>query len=134
MYKEDEMRINNKNKSNTVLLYIIASVLLFIVFLVSISAGSVGITLSDTIKLLTDHISDSGHNLVINESLKTILFNVRMPRVVLAAMVGAALSVSGAAMQGLLKTPCGRLDFRNYLGWGTRGGSVAHPGYTYSRF
>ncbi|NLM75777.1 MAG: iron ABC transporter permease [Clostridiaceae bacterium] len=105
MYKEDEMRINNKNKSNTVLLYIIASVLLFIVFLVSISAGSVGITLSDTIKLLTDHISDSGHNLAINESLKTILFNVRMPRVVLAAMVGAALSVSGAAMQGLLKNP-----------------------------
>ncbi len=34
-----------------------------------------------------------------------ILWSIRFPRVLTAALVGAALSVSGAAMQGLLKNP-----------------------------
>jgi len=42
------------------------------------------------------------------ESDKTaanILWNIRMPRVVLAGLVGAALAIAGAAFQGLLKNP-----------------------------
>ncbi|WP_420812554.1 FecCD family ABC transporter permease [Planococcus salinus] len=34
-----------------------------------------------------------------------ILWNIRMPRVVLAGLVGAALATAGAAFQGLLKNP-----------------------------
>nr|WGD71833.1 iron ABC transporter permease [Bacillus subtilis] len=34
-----------------------------------------------------------------------IMMNIRLPRVVLAALVGAALSIAGAAFQGLLKNP-----------------------------
>ena len=34
-----------------------------------------------------------------------VLFSIRLPRVVLAAVVGAALPVSGAAMQGLFRNP-----------------------------
>lgn len=34
-----------------------------------------------------------------------ILWNIRMPRVVLAGLVGAALAIAGAAFQGLLKNP-----------------------------
>jgi len=39
------------------------------------------------------------------ESWETILLQVRLPRVLLAAMVGAALSLSGAAYQGLFRNP-----------------------------
>lgn len=35
----------------------------------------------------------------------SILWNIRMPRVVLAALVGASLAIAGAAFQGLLKNP-----------------------------
>lgn len=35
----------------------------------------------------------------------TIVWNIRMPRVFLAALVGAALAVAGAAFQALLKNP-----------------------------
>lgn len=38
-------------------------------------------------------------------TLGTILFNVRLPRVLLAVMVGAALSLSGACYQALLRNP-----------------------------
>lgn len=34
-----------------------------------------------------------------------ILWNIRMPRVILAALVGASLALAGAALQGLLKNP-----------------------------
>ena len=34
-----------------------------------------------------------------------ILWKIRMPRVVLAGLVGASLAISGAAFQGLLKNP-----------------------------
>ncbi|MGF7534173.1 iron ABC transporter permease [Bacillus mexicanus] len=34
-----------------------------------------------------------------------IIMNIRLPRVVLAALVGAALSIAGTAFQGLLKNP-----------------------------
>jgi len=35
----------------------------------------------------------------------TVLFNIRFPRIVGAALVGAALSVAGASFQGLFKNP-----------------------------
>lgn len=37
--------------------------------------------------------------------LKTILFDVRLPRVLLAFIAGGALSVSGSAMQAILRNP-----------------------------
>ncbi|MEM8497209.1 MAG: iron ABC transporter permease [Pseudomonadota bacterium] len=39
------------------------------------------------------------------ESLRNILINIRIPRVVLAAAVGAALAVVGASLQGLFRNP-----------------------------
>ncbi|SOB89843.1 iron complex transport system permease protein [Ureibacillus xyleni] len=40
-----------------------------------------------------------------NESLYNILWTIRMPRVLLAGLVGASLAIAGAAFQGLLKNP-----------------------------
>ncbi|MEL7024111.1 MAG: iron ABC transporter permease [Pseudomonadota bacterium] len=36
---------------------------------------------------------------------QTVLYNIRLPRVVLAALAGAALAVSGAALQALFRNP-----------------------------
>lgn len=38
-------------------------------------------------------------------SAETVLWNVRLPRVLAAAMIGGALAVSGAAYQGIFKNP-----------------------------
>lgn len=38
-------------------------------------------------------------------AMSNILWNIRMPRVVLAGLVGASLAIAGAAFQGLLKNP-----------------------------
>lgn len=40
-----------------------------------------------------------------DEAASNILWNIRMPRVVLAGLVGSSLAMAGAAFQGLLKNP-----------------------------
>lgn len=40
-----------------------------------------------------------------DETASNILWQIRMPRVLLAGIVGASLAISGAAFQGLLKNP-----------------------------
>ena len=37
--------------------------------------------------------------------VETVLFNVRLPRVLMAALIGAGLAAAGAAYQGIFKTP-----------------------------
>lgn len=41
----------------------------------------------------------------LSEQQEAVLFHIRVPRVLLAALVGASLAVSGAAMQGLFRNP-----------------------------
>ena len=71
------------------------------VLLVCISLGSVTIPLSDVARSLRDMLE----GLPANGAQANIIRNVRLPRVLCAALSGAALSLCGAAMQGLLQNP-----------------------------
>ena len=66
--------------------------------LVSLGAGAVGIPLGRVLATLVGAASaDPGDALV--------LFQIRLPRLLLGGLVGAALAVSGALMQGLFRNP-----------------------------
>src|SRR5512142_2658340 len=41
----------------------------------------------------------------VNDPLETIVFSIRLPRILLSSLVGAALAVAGAAFQSLLRNP-----------------------------
>src|SRR5699024_11525015 len=41
----------------------------------------------------------------INVNYQNIILSIRLPRVVLAGLVGASLAITGAAFQGLLRNP-----------------------------
>jgi len=64
-----------------------------LVFLVAISLGSFN---SSFVEIF------SGSS---NELQNTIIFEIRIPRVILAALVGASLGLSGASLQGLFRNP-----------------------------
>ena len=70
--------------------------------LLCVCAGSVAIPLGDTVTVLWNSLwgleSPAG-------MAKNIILNVRLPRVLNVALCGAALSLCGAAMQGLLRNP-----------------------------
>ncbi|MDR0435153.1 MAG: iron ABC transporter permease, partial [Propionibacteriaceae bacterium] len=77
-------------------------VLTIAVMLVSIAVGSVPIPLRDTAEVLWNAIWRLPQP---DGMAAPIILSTRLPRVLCAALIGAALSIGGAAMQGLLKNP-----------------------------
>ncbi len=65
--------------------------------LLSLAVGSVFIPLGEVWRALIGVTN--------NETFRTILWDIRLPRTVLIALVGAALAGSGAAYQGLFRNP-----------------------------
>jgi len=74
---------------------------------VSLSIGTVSIPLSDILKAIAGKIPYL-QSLIKNDvpdKYLVILFNLRLPRILLAMMVGSGLATAGVAMQGLFKNP-----------------------------
>ena len=72
--------------------------LTLVAFVICVSLGSVNIPLADIW-----HAVFGGS--VSQENYRAIILWTRLPRVLCAALMGAALSLCGAAMQGLLRNP-----------------------------
>lgn len=79
--------------------------LFILVFLFSVSVGSVGISIFDTFRIILNKLFFIGDVSDLPTNLVSIVYKVRVPRVLLSALVGSALSVAGAAMQGLIRNP-----------------------------
>ena len=77
--------------------FLISLITLFLMLLLSMAIGSVFIPPAEVWRGLTGTTS--------NETFRTILLNIRLPRTVLIALVGAALAGSGATYQGLFRNP-----------------------------
>lgn len=77
---------------------------LFWVALLSTGIGAVSIPPGDVVAILLDQAGVSLREPV-DEMQRSILLGIRLPRVILALLVGAALAISGAAMQGLFRNP-----------------------------
>ena len=80
------------------------TVSLFWLTVLSVGIGAVTVSPAQVITILAEQVGLPGW--VSYEPVqKAILLNIRLPRVVLAILSGAALAVSGAAMQGLFRNP-----------------------------
>ncbi|MDO5029372.1 MAG: iron ABC transporter permease [Corynebacterium sp.] len=67
--------------------------------------GSADITWSTTLQVISHHLFSTELDSAIPPSADTIVWKLRAPRGVLAAIVGAGLAVSGVAMQTLVRNP-----------------------------
>lgn len=83
-------------KVTTTTYFFLLLFLLLLTIIFSLSLGSVKLPLPDIIAALFG----GG-----NETTKTIIFSLRLPRIVEAGLVGAGLSVVGTFFQGLLRNP-----------------------------
>ena len=83
--------------------YLIFTAALIVTVLICVCIGSVNLPLGDTIDVFVSVITRQPQ--AEGTLASNILLPIRLPRVISAALVGAALSLSGAAMQGLLKNP-----------------------------
>ncbi len=83
----------------------VAVLLVALVFasLVSTSVGPYNIPLSNVAAVLLSHLGIDAGEFTRTEQL--VIEQLRLPRVVIAALVGMALAVSGATMQALFRNP-----------------------------
>jgi len=82
---------------------VLLAVLFAIVGGVSVLTGTAGVGAARVFGSIAAWWRD-GH-LALDPSERTILFAIRLPRVVFAGIVGAALSTAGVVFQGLLRNP-----------------------------
>lgn len=69
-----------------------------------LNSGAVDIPIETIIDLGFEVFQSSGKDTAAQQA-KTILFDIRLPRICLAILIGAILAISGAVMQGLFRNP-----------------------------
>ena len=83
--------------------FLIIIILVFISIILSICIGNVFISPKEIISIFIYKIFSP--NLIDNKINADIIFNIRLPRSILAFFVGASLSLSGIVMQSILRNP-----------------------------
>lgn len=87
-------------------LYVLITILTcFIVIIMGVGIGSVYVPPKATINILMHKISLAPLLQDIESASVSIVWNLRIPRTLLAFIVGGALAVSGTVMQSVLKNP-----------------------------
>jgi iron complex transport system permease protein len=80
-------------------------VVLAVAFLLAVGLGTVWISPATTLRLLAWKLGLAELPADVPSSASVILFELRIPRVLLAVVVGAALAASGAVFQALFRNP-----------------------------
>ena len=78
-------------------------ILLILAVLVSASIGKYQISIPDILHTIYYHYIDPSQ--IENINTEITLFNIRLPRVCAAVIIGGGLSIAGAAYQGMFKNP-----------------------------
>ncbi|MFC1861710.1 FecCD family ABC transporter permease [Chloroflexota bacterium] len=81
------------------------SIILVVVILLATSIGSVHIPLLTTFRILLAKLPMLNITQTWQSAISTIVLEIRLPRVILAGLVGAALATAGATYQGLFRNP-----------------------------
>ena len=84
----------------------VGSLLLTVVFIVALTSlffGSSDIDASSIFQWLISGGNEAGTGL--SDTDETILFSIRLPRIIFAGIVGGALAAAGVVFQGLLRNP-----------------------------
>ena len=103
-------------RATTVLL--VLSGLLALVAVAGMSVGSVSIPFGRVLGAITGSVS-------LSETERVILLNIRLPRVILAVVVGSGLSVAGVVFQALLRNPLAEPYILGISSGGTVGAILA---------
>lgn len=90
--------------NNKPIAYLLAGVFFLSSMLIAISIGTVRVPIFDIVQILGAEIFhySTSH---IDPMYTNIVLDIRLPRVLLAGLVGASLAIAGAAFQGLLRNP-----------------------------
>lgn len=81
----------------------VMAMLFVCIFIISFSIGRFFVPVKEVVSILYDRISPLEQTWT--KQMEVVVVNVRLPRIIAAAFIGAALSVAGSVYQGLFKNP-----------------------------
>ena len=100
---EDVIFAGSKNAAKANMFIIVTVILIVVVTLISLMLGRYPISPGDAIAMLFGQIIPIDQTWTDQQAI--MFFNVRMPRIVLALLVGCCLAAAGAAFQGTFQNP-----------------------------
>ena len=92
------------NKQSKIKWFIII-ILPFIIFFVSLFLGRFTVDINTVAKILSNYFLGTKFPKTWSDSAAKVIIEVRFPRAVMASLIGAGLSISGAAYQGMFHNP-----------------------------
>ena len=97
--------MTHSNKRYNILNIILSIAISIVVLILCIAIGSIDISPSQGLNIIFNRLLGVELASDINATMVTILWNIRIPRVLVSFLVGASLSVSGVIMQAVLRNP-----------------------------
>jgi iron complex transport system permease protein len=82
-----------------------AAVVLGVAIIVAVSIGSISVPIGEVWAIIADRVLPGRTTPSWSPSDEHIVWNLRLPRVLLGAVVGASLAMAGAALQALTRNP-----------------------------
>jgi iron complex transport system permease protein len=82
---------------------VLLAVCLVLVMLGAVSIGSTGWANGEALRLILSGERPTDNPLLLRDVI--VLADIRLPRVIMASLIGASLAVSGSVMQGLFRNP-----------------------------
>lgn len=91
------------SKSNYAVIMLVFCILLFLMVVVSLGMGRLHIAPMDVFKILCSYVVPVEQSW--SDQAASVIYTLRLPRVLAAILIGSALSLSGAAYQSVFKNP-----------------------------
>ena len=93
--------MTTRRRPNTLVVGVVLAALLVVVTVVSLASGAYRIGIGDVVRILLDGPTRTSTDPVAHG----VFWQVRLPRVALAVVVGASLALAGVIMQGIFRNP-----------------------------
>lgn len=93
----------DKNNHKTQLFFPLMTITLVVVFFISFALGRYPISPNTLVKVLLSKIFPIAKTW--SNQAETVIFQIRLPRIIIALFIGSALSLSGLTYQGLFQNP-----------------------------
>ena len=93
------------DKKQSKIKWFIIIILPFVIFFVSLFLGRFSVDFNSVLKILSNYFFNTNYEKTWTDSAAKVIIEVRFPRAVMAALIGAGLSISGATYQGMFHNP-----------------------------
>lgn len=90
-------------RRRTLMWCLVLVVILILTMGAGVIAGPVDISLADSVRIITHHLSGTGLSAGARTGQDAIVWDIRVPRVLLGAAVGAGLALAGVILQALVR-------------------------------